>query len=48
MAATNGCEALAVWAAGITVSSFSYSAAFLLMSVVSLLSLSILKTIKLD
>ncbi len=48
MAATNGCEAGAVWAAGLTVSSFSYPAAFLIMSAVSLLSLLVLRTIKLE
>jgi PAT family beta-lactamase induction signal transducer AmpG len=48
MAATNGCEAWAVWAAGLTVSSFSYSTAFLLMSVISLLSLLVLRIIKLE
>ena len=48
MAATNGCEALAVWAAGLTVSFFSYSPAFLLLSFVSLLSLFILRVISLD
>jgi PAT family beta-lactamase induction signal transducer AmpG len=46
MAATNGCEAWAVWLAGITTASFSYSYAFILMSIISLLSLGLLKHIK--
>ena len=48
MAATNGCEAWTVWSAGFIVAGFGYSPAFILMSVVSLLSLLVLKKIKLD
>ena len=39
MAATNGCEAWVVWIAGITTVSYGYSHAFILMSIISLLSL---------
>jgi len=46
MAATNACESWAVWLTGILVVSFSYSSAFLIMSVVSLLSLFFLRKIK--
>lgn len=48
MAATNGCEALTVWVAGIGVTAYGYSVSFMLMCVVSLLSLFILKRIKLN
>jgi PAT family beta-lactamase induction signal transducer AmpG len=48
MAATNGCEAWSVWAAGNIITGYGYSTAFLFMSVVSLLSLFILKRIKLN
>ena len=47
MAATNGCEAWAVWLAGITTTSYSYSHAFILMSIISLLSLIVLRKVKL-
>ncbi|MBK5284454.1 MAG: MFS transporter, partial [Bacteroidia bacterium] len=46
MAATNGCEAWAVWTAGIIAASHSYSHAFAAMSVASLLSLFFLSRIK--
>jgi len=48
MAATNGCEAWTVWSAGFIVAGFGYSPAFILMCVVSLLSLFVLKKIKID
>ena len=48
MAATNGCEAWTVWVAGIGVTAYGYSVSFILMCVVSLLSLFILKRIKLN
>ena len=48
MAATNGCEAWTVWSAGFIVAGFGYSPAFILMCVVSLLSLIVLKKIKID
>lgn len=48
MAATNGCEAWSVWLAGIFVAGHGYSEAFLVMCVVSLLSLFFLKKIRLD
>lgn len=47
MAATNGCEAWVVWAAGSGAVTFGYPVSFMLMCVVSLLSLFILKRIKL-
>ena len=47
MAATNGCEAWAVWLAGMTTASSGYSKAFILMSIISLLSLVVLRMIKL-
>jgi len=43
MAATNGCEAWVVWTAGILAASYSYSLAFLIMSIVSLGSLLFLR-----
>ena len=46
MAATNGCEAWAVWAAGLITASYSYSHAFAAMCVISLLSLFFLGKIK--
>jgi PAT family beta-lactamase induction signal transducer AmpG len=48
MAATNGCEAWAVWSAGKFVAGYGYSEAFVVMCVVSLLSLFVLKKIRLD
>ena len=48
MAATNGCEAWAVWLAGIFVAGYGYSEAVLIMCIVSFLSLFFLKKIKLD
>ena len=48
MAATNGCEAWTVWSAGFIVAGFGYSPAFILMCVVSLLSLLVLRKIKID
>lgn len=46
MAATNGCEAWTVWAAGSITGLWDYSIAFIVMAFVSLLSLLILKRIK--
>jgi PAT family beta-lactamase induction signal transducer AmpG len=46
MAATNGCEAWSVWAAGNVITGYGYSPAFILMCIVSLLSLFALKKIK--
>ena len=43
MAATNGCEAWTVWAAGNIITSYGYTPTFIFMSIVSLLSLFILK-----
>lgn len=48
MGATNGCEAWTVWVAGIGVTAYGYSVSFILMCVVSLLSLFILKKINLN
>jgi PAT family beta-lactamase induction signal transducer AmpG len=48
MAATNGCEAWTVWSAGFIVAGYGYSPAFILMAVVSLLSLLVLRKIKID
>jgi len=48
MAATNGCEAWTVWTAGFIVAGYGYSLAFILMAVVSLLSLLVLRKIKID
>ncbi len=48
MAATNGCEAWTVWSAGLIVTGYGYSPAFILMCVVSLLSLLVLRKIKID
>jgi len=48
MAATNGCEAWSVWAAGNIITGYGYPSAFLFMSFVSLLSLFVLKKIKLN
>ena len=48
MAATNGCEAWTVWSAGFIVASYGYSPAFILMSLASLISLLVLKKIKID
>ena len=47
MAATNGCEAWAVWLAGIITTGYGYSHAFILMCIVSLFSLFILRMLKL-
>lgn len=43
MAATNGCESGSAWAGGRIVGTANYASAFLVLSVVSLLSLSLLK-----
>lgn len=43
MAATNGCEAWAIWAAGKITGLWDYSAAFLIMCLISLISLLFLK-----
>ena len=48
MAATNGCEAWSVWAAGNIITGYGYASAFLFMSIISLLSLFVLKRIKLN
>ena len=48
MAATNGCEAWSVWVAGGMVAGYNYPTAFILMCVVSLVSLLVLKKIKID
>ncbi len=48
MAVTNGCEAWSVWVAGSIVAGYSYPTAFITMCVVSLVSLLILKKIKID
>ena len=48
MAATNGCEAWSVWVAGGIVAGYGYSTAFIVMCVVSLVSLLILRKIKID
>ena len=47
MAATNGCEAWSVWVAGNIITGYGYSPAFIFMCIVSLLSLIVLKKIKL-
>jgi len=47
MAATNGCEGWTVWSAGFIVAGYGYSPAFILMCVVSLLSLLVLRKIEL-
>ena len=47
MAATNGCEAWSVWVAGNIITGYGYSPAFIFMGIVSLLSLIVLKKIKL-
>lgn len=46
MAATNGCEAWVVWAGGLLASSYNYSTAFLVMCLVSVMSLFFLARIK--
>lgn len=46
MAATNGCESWVVWTGGLLVASYSYSMAFLVMSIVSALSLLFLLKLK--
>jgi MFS family permease len=46
MSATNGCEAWAGWLGGLIVSQFSYSLAFVLMSVVSLCTLPLVRKIE--
>ena len=46
MAATNGCESWTVWMAGIITGFGGYAAAFLAMSLVSLLSLFALRLVK--
>jgi MFS family permease len=46
MSATNGCEVWTVWAAGRITGLWDYSYAFLLMGVISLLSLVVLRNIK--
>jgi uncharacterized membrane protein YedE/YeeE len=43
MAATNGCESWSGWAGGEITSKSSYSIAFIMMSIVSLLSLLLLR-----
>jgi len=48
MAATNGCEAWTVWSAGFIIAGYGYSPAFILMSVVSILSLVVLKKISIN
>ena len=48
MAATNGCEAWSVWTAGNIIAVYGYPAAFVFMCAVSLLSLFILKRIKVN
>jgi PAT family beta-lactamase induction signal transducer AmpG len=47
MAATNGCEAWTVWIAGFITVGYGYSYAFILMSLISLLSIIILRIVKL-
>jgi MFS family permease len=46
MAATNGCEAWAVWLAGIITAGYGYSQAFIFMCFISLLSILLLRIIK--
>lgn len=48
MAATNGCEAWSVWIAGLVITSTGYSTAFVLMGIVSLLSIMFLFFIRTD
>jgi MFS family permease len=46
MAATNGCEAWAIWTAGKLTGTWDYSTAFLIMCVVSLFGMYLLKYVK--